>query len=284
MKNFVTIIGVILLCIVIWLTGPLEIILAIKETNWLIVPSLLLVLLTYYIQSLRFRMLMGYQGIRIRRLKSFYLVCAGAIANLVAPVGGGDVVLRPILFKKVCGKGHHETFAVVLIERFMDFCGLLSIAAIFAWSMNKYYSLVLLLGLCAGIIMFNILKRFRYVPAFAKRYAVELRKTRRWPVMAFIRSGAYTVIGMLSIVSTLWLVGLSIGAGFKAVSLYFVSVVVGLLTFIPGGLGVTDGTAAALFTLYGLDPVLGVTMALLMRFLTIVAATAAFLLLKEPYR
>jgi uncharacterized protein (TIRG00374 family) len=55
----------------------------------------------------------------------------------------------------------------------------------------------------------------------------------------------------------------------KTISIYASSVIIGVITFIPGGLGITEGSLAGLFTLEGIDVSIALILSIVIRLTTL---------------
>ena len=55
----------------------------------------------------------------------------------------------------------------------------------------------------------------------------------------------------------------------KTISIYASSVIIGVITFIPGGLGITEGSLVGLFTLEGIDVSLALILSIIIRLVTL---------------
>ena len=79
----------------------------------------------------------------------------------------------------------------------------------------------------------------------------------------------YWIIISLSVYVTLLAFGIEGASFLKTISIYTSSVIIGVITFIPGGLGITEGSLVGLFTLEGIDVSIALILSVVIRLTTL---------------
>jgi glycosyltransferase 2 family protein len=271
-------IGLIILAIVIVLSKPLQILDIIRNINLVYTCIvILIVLIIYFIQTIRFRLLISTFHHSIPLWTTFRIVVAAAISNIALPGSGGDILIRPLITKKKFNIPYKEAFLCVLVERITDIFILFIFVMISIFILIPKYMmysyLMFLAGIISVIVLFFIPEKHlpSWVPGFIIKYLKILREVRQIKIRTLIFSIFLTIINVFLMVLTTYFIvkSLNIVPTFELIGLTYISIIIGIFSLIPSGLGVSDGTAASLFVYFGLEPSIGVSITLLHRFIVL---------------
>jgi len=109
-----------------------EVLTAVRQANvWLLLASLGLVGVTYWVRAMRWQHLLGPLGpTRFRSV--FRTTVIGFAAMFLLPARAGDV-LRPYLLARREGLRPTATFATIVVERVLDLIAVLTLLAFYVW-------------------------------------------------------------------------------------------------------------------------------------------------------
>jgi len=227
-------------------------------------------------------------GIRIGVLDNFKLYLAG-MAMIVTPLGSGELIKSHYL-KKNYGEPISKTAPLVLMERFHDFLATTSILCVILAIMFLWQSAVIV-GLSGTllVIVFVIIRNKNLLNKFQKKLSKIKFVNKFIPTLEFNES--LEALTNSKMVSKAWSISIvaflfdamAVYIGFLAfdvdlgylltTQMYFTSLISGALTFLPAGIGVTEGSFVALLSLHGIDFSLSSSIVLFTRLTTIWFAT-----------
>lgn len=244
-------------------SGWREVLTAMSHIGWqALVIALLLSLLNYALRSERWRLYILSNGYRISRIDNLRIYVAG-FALTTTPGKAGELIRG--VFLKPYGVTFHHTAAMFFSERVADLIAVLIITAagLSQLHQGEIYYAILVLVLLLGLLVL----RTRGPEQLLRRLAGE-RKGVHWLANVAASSRALWR-GRL-----LWQVqGLSVLAWFAeglgawlvlrtlmpemaletGLFIYGFAMIVGALSFMPGGLGGTEATMTGLLVLQGLS-------------------------------
>lgn len=244
-------------------SGWREVLTAMSHIGWqALVIALLLSLLNYALRSERWRLYILSNGYRISRIDNLRIYVAG-FALTTTPGKAGELIRG--VFLKPYGVTFHHTAAMFFSERVADLIAVLIITAagLSQLHQGEIYYAILVLVLLLGLLVL----RTRGPEQLLRRLAGE-RKGLHWLANVAASSRALWR-GRL-----LWQVqGLSVLAWFAeglgawlvlrtlmpemaletGLFIYGFAMIVGALSFMPGGLGGTEATMTGLLVLQGLS-------------------------------
>jgi uncharacterized membrane protein YbhN (UPF0104 family) len=190
-------------------------------------------------------------------------VFLGGFTFSVTPGKLGEV-FKSVLLRHIKGSPVARTAPVVLAERLMDLGGLLLLAALGVWSGREgglaWLLGALLLGALLLVLISTRLERgllglLGRLPVFrargaSLRGAIEsaraLLRPRDLPLLVLVSALAWFWEGW-ALVYAARACGLTLGLG-QAVGFYSLATLLGALAFVPGGLGVTEGSLALMLS------------------------------------
>lgn len=230
---------------------------ALSVFNWLLIPLILsLTYLNYLVRFYKWDYYLRIINVTISKLDSFAIFMSGLIMS-VTPGKMGEL-LKSYLVKQVSGEPISKTAPVVLVERITDFISLVLLALIGAFVFDYGRTIVVIVGIVFLLIPVFISNRrlslyvislFGKIP-FIKKYIESIHSAyessyimlRPVPLLYmtivslfswFFECFAYYII-LINFeidISLLW-----------ATFSYTFATIVGAVSMLPGGLGLTDGS------------------------------------------
>lgn len=238
------------------------------------------------LRTMRNRYLLGSIGISIAFWRHI-LIYLSALAVVVITPGGTGEVVRSQFIKKESGAPIPTTAPLYFVERFLDIITVLAVMLSFLVFFPLREGFVLS-GIIAGIsVLFYVLARNRRVfeafESFFGRFRLVKKYTSGFGEMhhSFSKFLSFRVAGKGWLMSlpiwlmeavTVYLAFLALGVDFDfmhASVVYFTSLAAGVLSFIPGGLVVTEGSMIGLLLEEGMAVSTAVALALLVRMSTL---------------
>jgi len=231
---------------------------------WLLGPVLALTLANYSLRFLKWHFLLGRAGVKAPAGLSLVVFLSGFSMG-ITPGKIGELI-KAWLLKQSAGVPMTRTAPVVIAERLTDLVALMLLCLGGALIYVEDGSFAVLLIVCGVLVtaMTGVLASRRLLLGLARLLA-RIPLARRiaprvtefaGPMSSLLRPGPLIVTSLLSAAAWMgeclgfWLVirGLP-GAGAPlglAVFIYAATTVIGALSFLPGGLGVTEGGMALL--------------------------------------
>lgn len=245
--------------------------------------SLLLIFISYLIRGIRYDYLLKKININLPLKQSVTLFFAG-LALGITPGKFGEVIKSSFL-KRRYNQSLSKTVPVVFVERYFDLVGIVIIAIVGVWFveiqkteiLTAFFLMVIVLVVSRQRkLIIPILDRFKKIP-FLKNFSnnfLEMYDT----IHSLLSFRIYTKSTGLSI--TAWLLesigvffifqGFGIDLSFETVVLIFViSSLIGAISMLPGGLGITEGGMIGLLLFQGIDYTEAFSVVLLVRIATL---------------
>jgi uncharacterized protein (TIRG00374 family) len=234
-----------------------NVIFAFASFNWFLIPLLLLLAFTNYcIRFLKWHYYLMLIDVKIKTLDSFSIFMSGLIMS-VTPGKMGEL-LKSYLVKEVTKTPVSKTFPVVFAERITDFVSLIFITLLGAYVFNFGRGIIIGVGIFFLIILVLISNRGIALPIiglfekskFLRKHLESIHNAYESSYQ-MLRPLPLLYMTLLSIVSWsfeclayhLILINFHIEVSFlwSAFS-YGFAIIVGSITMLPGGLGVTEGS------------------------------------------
>ena len=244
---------------------------------------LLLVSISWTPLLVRWQILLKKNHINIPIKKSF-LLSLGGMSMTITPGHVGELI-KSQLIKTIYNIPRTKTAPIIFVEKFYDLTGAIiaSIMGIIILGMDA--SLILISVSILIVIIFLIyyrpifefiLKRVTKTKFFSKYSenisdSYEIVRNSTTPQISSISFGLsilYWVIISIAVHFILLSFGIDSINILKTISIYSSSVVIGAISFIPGGLGITEGSLIGLFSLEGIDISLALVLSVMIRILT----------------
>jgi len=228
----------------------------------LILTTLSIVILGYRFH--RFLWALNINNIPIKKSISIYLA---GLAFAVTPASSGQVIKSQII-KKQFGFAISKTSPIVLIEKWYELNAALLILIVFALTRSTVESsLIIIIGVSLALFIFGIMRnrylfnlfkkiiqRFPRLKIFEESIensydALKDLSSKRSAVEGFVFTIPAMILQSVSVFFVFHALGIEINF-VMSTQIFYVALISGLLSFIPGGFGVTEGSMLALLMKY----------------------------------
>lgn len=234
-----------------------------------LLTMLTLALLGYLARGLRWGQLMRVVGHPISTRDALYLQLSGQ--SMALTPGRVGEAFKPWLARDIGGMSMTRGVALVFAERVADLIGvcILSVGGLSAIDGNRWTLVTALLAILIGTMIassrwfhslaLRIVKRQtwareHYCSAETVSETIRLAmswRTLAWSVPVSLLAWGLEGLGFALCLSVLGFDGVSL---LTAVSIYAVSTLAGALTFLPGGIGLTEASMAGILIAAGMQP------------------------------
>ena len=249
-----------------------------------LIPILSLVTVSWIPLILMWHLLLKKNGITIPFRKNILIWLSGSALSLTP--GQIGWIIKSQLIKTLYDIPRTKTAPVVLVEKFYALTGGIIAGIIGIIISGMDYNLVLFSITILSVIFFLIyyrpvfqygLKRITKFKFFSKYSdnitdSYEILRNSTGPGIAsicIVLAISYWILVSLAVYLTLLAFGIEGTSFLKTISIYTSSVVIGVISFIPGGLGITEGSLVGLFTLEGIDVSLALILSIIIRLVTL---------------
>ena len=238
-----------------------------KNFNWILLPVLLLLSIgNYLIRFFKWEYYLRIIDVKLHRIDSFSIFMSGLIMS-VTPGKMGEL-LKSYLVKQVNNTPISKTAPIVLAERFTDFLSLTFLALVGAYYYNYGKSITIIIGLIllVGLVIISNRKIFETIISFLSKINLVAKHINR------INTAYESSTKLLAIKPLIAMVLLSmVSWGFECFGYYLIltnfemqieviwaffsysfATIVGAVSMLPGGLGVTEGSLTFMLIQKGL--------------------------------
>ena len=261
-----------------------KLILAFSNFNWLLLPFLLILsFLNYFTRFFKWSYYLSIIKIRIKKFDSLSIFMSGLIMS-VTPGKIGEL-LKSYLVKEVTGDPVSKTAPIIFAERITDFLSLLLIAIIGAYTFDYGLKIALSISVFFVLLIFiisskkisiriiNYLERISFLKKHLtnvhKAYESSYQLLRPLPLvlMTFISlvSWGFECLGYHLILLNF---GIDFGLFWASFS-YAFATIVGAVSMLPGGLGITEGSLTYLLIYKGVVNNVAVATTFIVRVVTL---------------
>lgn len=244
---------------------------------------LLLVSISWTPLLVRWQILLKKNDINIPIKKSFLLFLCG-MSMSITPGHVGELI-KSQLMKTIYNIPRTKTAPIIFVEKFYDLTGAIIASIIGIIILGMDTNLILISVSILIVIIFLIyyrpifefiLKRVTKTKFFSKYSenlsdSYEIVRNSTTPQISSISFGLsvlYWIIISVAVHFILLSFGIESISVLKTISIYSSSVIIGAISFIPGGLGITEGSLIGLFSLEGIDISLALILSVMIRILT----------------
>ena len=244
---------------------------------------LLLVSISWTPLLVRWQILLKKNDINIPIKKSFLLFLCG-MSMSITPGHVGELI-KSQLIKTIYNIPRTKTAPIIFVEKFYDLTGAIIASIIGIIILGMDTNLILISVSILIVIIFLIyyrpifefiLKRVTKTKFFSKYSenisdSYEIVRNSTTPQISLISFGLsilYWIIISVAVHFILLSFGIESISVLKTISIYSSSVIIGAISFIPGGLGITEGSLIGLFSLEGIDISLALILSVMIRILT----------------
>jgi glycosyltransferase 2 family protein len=250
--------------------------------------SILFTTLSLLTRSFRQKKLLDVLGIKISMRKNISLFFSG-MSMIITPLGVGGLIKSHFL-KKNYNQSISKTAPVVFFERFNDLFAVITILTI-VLTLNYFWQGAVLLGIGCSllVILYLIMSNKVFLQFFQKRIKKIKFLNNFLPNPEFY--DAFSIFTKKETTFSIWIISvvsftfdaIAVYFGFLAfgqnigfieiTGYYFSSILFGAISFLPAGIGITEGSFVGLLVSHDLELYLASSIVLLIRFTTIWFAT-----------
>ena len=217
-------------------------------------------------------------------VKDSFLIFTSGFAFTIIPGKVGELVKSQLLKTKF-GIARSKTVPIIILEQFYTAIGIVTLAYFGIW----YFELgVYVLGLFTVILIFvfillssrkafnktaSLLEKRKFTSKFVEPLSSSydaIKNGTRGPI-AFYASGLSILFWLMEAISVYFILlafGIETIGFLTIISTYTTSIMLGILSFLPIGLGVVEGTLASFFTMHSIDVSLALTIVIIIRLFT----------------
>lgn len=257
---------------------------------------LLLVSVSWIPVIIKWHFLLKNCEIDIPLTKSISVFLSG-IAFEITP-GHIGALMKSQILKTSFNIPRTKTVPIVLVEKVYDLIGaiLASIIGIIILGMELYLIIIAILVLAiifffmyyrpASEIFFKQITKTKffskYIENISESYEIVQKSTNvKVATTCILLAVTYWFIISAAAYYTLIAFDINILDYFKVLAIYATSTLLGTISFIPAGIGITEGTIASLLTLEGIDVSTALILSIMIRILTLwYSVCVGFILLK----
>jgi uncharacterized protein (TIRG00374 family) len=261
-----------------------QVVQAFKKFNlWLLPLLLFLSFLNYFTRFLKWDYYLSVVKIKLIKIDSLSTFMSGLIMS-VTPAKLGEV-LKSVLVKEITGEPISKTAPIILAERITDFLSLLAISLVGAFVFDyggnvsivvAIFFIILIITISNKKIALPLIKLSEKIP-FIKKYIHNVHSAYE-SCYHLLKLKHLMMMTLLSLVS--W--------GFECLGYYFIlvnfdtdfgllwasfsysfSTIVGAISMLPGGLGLTEGSLTFLLVQKGVSDEIAVATTFIVRVVTL---------------
>ena len=244
---------------------------------------LLLATSNWFILFFRWHLLLRNAKIFIP-VKDSFLILASGFALDIIPGKVGDLIKSQLLKTKF-GIARSKTVPIVILEQFYTVIGIVTISLTGIW----YFELgVYVLGFFAAVLVFifvllssrktfnkmlSLLKKIRFtsklVEPASSSYDI-IKNGIRGPITLYASglSILFWLIDAIAVYLILLAFGIESIELLTVIPTYITSIMLGIISFLPLGIGVVEGTLTSFFTIHGIELSLSLTIVIVIRIFT----------------
>ena len=247
------------------------------------IPFFFLMSISYLFKYSRWAFFIRGAGVSVPT-KSLFMIFVSSLSMLITPGKVGDV-LKSYLLKKKFGYEQRKTLPSVVLERITDLpsIAILSVAGAYSVYQNTFVLLLPFLVLFMALFAIKSNLCFRMIVGFVgnhtrtKKYSksVESLYKNMRASTSYKNLFTGTLIGLVAwtaegLMLYVLLLGLGIQVNFLfVVSIYAISVIVGVLSLIPGGIGASEASIFGLLIVAGISKPEALAATIIFRALTL---------------
>jgi len=244
--------------------------------------------LSHVVKSFRQKDLLGIMGEKIPSFQNMIIYMSGL--SFVTTPGSAGTFIKSVYLKKIFNTPTEKSIAVIFLERYHD---LLAGTSIILVTLLIHFglvsmSLVIISALLLGVmylliksqrVFLSLYSRLRKI-RFISKNLPEIGPSKSFFILTkpknMIRGWLFSILGwgVDSLSVYIVFLALNIDLGYLLTSqIYLTSLGYGILSLLPGGIGVSEGVADLLLVRQGLDLSIAASLVILMRLCTVWFAT-----------
>ena len=244
---------------------------------------LLLVTSNWFVLFFRWHLLLRNAKIFIP-VKDSFLILASGFALTIIPGKVGELVKSQLLKTKF-GIARSKTVPIVILEQVYQATGIviLSFFGIWYFELGAYVLAFFTAGLIFAFVLISSRKTFnkivlllekrkftsKFVEPLSSSYDA-IKNGMRGPITLYASglSVLFWLIESISIYFILLAFGINVIEFLTVIPTYTTSIMLGILSFLPMGIGVVEGTLTSFFTIHGIDLSIAITIVIVIRLFT----------------
>lgn len=248
------------------------------------IPAIIsLVTATWFILFLRWHLLLKNSDLHIPKKDSFLIYLSG-VALTIIPGKVGELVKSQLLKSKF-GISRTTTAPIVLAEQLYTVVGIFIVSMFGIWNFELGIYIMIIFGALLAIVFFLIsskkffnkflclINKIKFLSKFTEpltdSYDVIKKSTRG---RIFVYSSSLSTLFWLVESITVYLILLSFNIDtlefLTLVPTYTASIILGVASLLPLGIGVVEGSLAGFLTLQGIDGSIALTLVIIIRIFT----------------
>lgn len=248
------------------------------------IPILLLIIASWVPLFCKWHFLFKKNGIKIP-LKTSILIWLSGSAFQVTPGHIGEL-MKSQLLKNIFNIPRSKTTPIVFVDKFYDLVSALIVSIIGIIILDIDFRLAIVSAIILGVLLFLIycrpvfeyflkkITKFKFFSKFSENITESyeiLKNSTNYKIasISILLSVSYWTIIASSVYLILLAFDITSISFMQAIATYPVSILIGVASFIPGGVGVTEGSLAGLFALQGLDISLALVVSIFIRIFTL---------------
>ena len=249
-----------------------------------IIPVILLLVTSgWFVLFFRWNLLLRNAKIFIPVKDSFLILMSG-FALTIIPGKVGELVKSQLLKTKF-GIARSKTVPIVILEQFYTAVGIVTLSFFGIWyfELGTYVLGFFTVALVFAFVLLSSRKAFnKIVSVFAKRRFTSkfvepllssydaITNGIRGPITLYASglSILFWLIEAITIYFILLAFGVEVIEFLTVIPTYTTSIMLGILSFLPMGVGVVEGSLASFFSLQGIEASLSLTIVIVIRFFT----------------
>ena len=265
------------------------------DTNYLPI-ILLLIPLCWIVLFTRWNLLLKNSNVHVPVKDNLKIYLSG-FALSITPGKVGELIKSQLLKNKF-GIPREKTAPIVLVEQLYNIIGIIGVSILGLWYFEFGAHIILIAASLLVIILIlisskrlfekflTLLSRIKflsqYTSAFSNSYDVLRKSTRGWVVVyATILSIVFWLVESVIAYFVLLSFGVNHIEFLSVITTYTSSIILGVASFLPLGIGVVEGSLAGFFTLQGVDVSVALTLVIFIRIFTRwIAVSVGFVSLK----
>ena len=257
---------------------------------------LLLVSVSWIPLIIKWHFLLKNSRINVPLTKSIAIFFSGSAFEITP--GQIGILIKSQLLKTSSNISRTKTVPIVIVEKIYDLIGaiLASVIGIIILGM-EFYLIIIAISVLATIFFFMYHRRSselvfnritklkffsKYIDNMSEFYEVVKKSTNvKAATICILLALTYWFIISAAAYYTLIAFDVNLLDYLKVLAIYATSTLLGAISFIPGGIGITEGSIAGLFTLNGVDVSTALILSVMIRVLTLwYSVSVGFVLLK----
>ena len=217
-------------------------------------------------------------------VKDSFLILMSGFALTIIPGKVGELVKSQLLKTKF-GIARSKTVPIVILEQFYTAIGIVMLSFFGIW----YFELgIYVLGIFTATLVFvfvllssrkafnkivSLLEKRRFTSKFVEPLSSSydaIKNGIRGPITLYAcgLSMLFWLLEAISVYFILLAFGVEVIGFLAIISTYTTSIMLGILSFLPIGIGVVEGTLTSFFTMQGIDISLALTIVVVIRLFT----------------